>query len=165
MTVIRYARVLGGAAALLASLSACADARPCAGVGTVSGVSVYFVQDGYDRLPGASWKLCTRGECVEGEVRQESVTKAEIRLPDDVDPDAAPVRFSVTRNGAATAFIDDSVELKLRPQSDGCGGGSHTAALAFTKETGLRPDVPEKVSKAWFHQVRALATATATATP
>ncbi|MGW1727817.1 hypothetical protein ACWCQK_33495 [Streptomyces sp. NPDC002306] len=156
---IRYARVTGGVAALVAALSGCADVEACPGVGVVSQVGVYVVQDGYDDLAGASWELCTRGRCVKGEFEQEAVTDASLALPDGVDPDTAPVRFRVTRAGAARPFIDDSVDVRLLHQSDNCGGGGYARGLAYTKEDGLLPSVPEKVWAAWLEQHDFVATA------
>ncbi|MFB7335998.1 hypothetical protein ACFC00_30880 [Streptomyces adustus] len=156
---IRYARVIGGVAALIAGLSGCADTGACAGVGVVSQVGVYVVQKGYDDLAGASWELCTRGKCVRGEFEQEAVTDASLTLPDDVDPDTAPVRFRVTRVGVAKPLIDDSVDVRLLHQSDNCGGGGYTRGLAYTKEDGLLPSVPKKVLAAWLEQHESEATA------
>ncbi|MFI6009451.1 hypothetical protein ACIBAG_11555 [Streptomyces sp. NPDC051243] len=159
-----HARVLSGVAAVVAGVagaSGCAGTQLCAGVGVVSEVGVYVVQDGYDGLAGASYELCTRGECVEGEFGQERVSRLTLRLPDDVDPDTAPVRLRVTRDGATTPVIDDSVDVKLLHQSDGCGGGAYNRALAFAKEDGLMPDVPKNISAAWLRQVRSGATASA----
>lgn len=156
---IRYARVTGGVAALIAALSGCADMETCPGVGVVSQVGVYVVQDGYADLAGASWELCTRGRCVKGEFEQEAVTDVNLVLPDDVDPDTAQVRFRVTRTGAAKPLIDDSVDVKLLHQSDNCGGGGYTRGLAYTKEDGLLPSVPEKVLAAWLEQHESEATA------
>ncbi|WP_031483229.1 hypothetical protein [Streptomyces bicolor] len=158
---IGYARVLGGVAAMVAGVSGCAGTQVCAGVGVVSEVGVYVVQDGYDGLAGASYELCTRGECVKGEFRQEGVSHVSLRLPDDVDPDTAPVRLRVTRDDATTPVIDDSVDVKLLHQSDGCGGGAYHRALAFAKEDGLMPEVPKNISAAWLQQVRSGATAAA----
>ncbi|MFD8999685.1 hypothetical protein ACFV0T_01655 [Streptomyces sp. NPDC059582] len=156
---IRYARVTGGVAVLIAGLSGCADTGACAGVGVVSQVGVYVVQDGYDDLAGASWELCTRGKCVRGEFEQEAVTQANLVLPDDVDPDTDPVRFRVTGAGATKPFIDDSVDVKLLHQSDNCGGGGYSRGLAYTKEAGLLPSVPKEVSAAWLEQRESEATA------
>lgn len=147
------------AAALLAAVTGCSAPEVCAGVGVESGIGVMFVQEGYADLAGASYELCTRGECVEGEVKQDGVTKVELPLPEDVDPGTAPVRFRVTRDGATAPLIDDSVAVKLRHQSDGCGGGAYNRGLAFTKEDGLTPDVPKKISEAWLRQLRSQATA------
>ncbi|MEU1512554.1 hypothetical protein ABZ490_10395 [Streptomyces sp. NPDC005811] len=157
-----------GAAALLTGLSGCADPELCAGWGVVTEVGVYFVQDGYGDLAGASAEVCTRGECDKGPLRREGVSRVFLTLPEDPDPDAAPVRFRVTRKGATTPFIDASVEVKLLRQSDGCGGGGYSRALAFTKEDGLLKSVPKAVSAAWMKQVRGAATAPptdATTTP
>jgi hypothetical protein len=90
---IRYARVLGGVSALLAGVSGCADTGACAGVGVVSQVGVYFAQDGYDDLAGASVQLCANGKCVEDRLRNEDITSLKLGLPDDVGPDLGTVRF------------------------------------------------------------------------
>ncbi|MEU1178897.1 hypothetical protein ABZ464_14840 [Streptomyces sp. NPDC005820] len=157
-----------GAAALLTGLSGCADPAPCAGWGVVTDVAVYFVQDGYGDLAGASAEVCTRGGCEKGPLKREDISRVFLALPDDPDPDTAPVRFRVTRKGATTPFIDESVEVKLLHQSDGCGGGGYSRALAFTKEDGLLKSVPKAVGAAWMKQVRGEATALptdATTTP
>lgn len=147
------------AAAFLAVLSGCADSTPCAGVGVVSELGVYVVQEDFDGLAGASYELCSRGGCVEGELAGEAVSRVFLSLPDDVDPDTAPVRLRVTRAGAGTPLVDDSVDVKLLHQSDGCGGGGYSRGLALTKADGLLPSVPKRVSAAWMRQIRAEATA------
>lgn len=101
----------------------------------------------------------------QGEFRQEALSHANLPLSDDVDPDTAPVRFRVTCAGATTPFVDDSVDVKLRHQSDGCGGGGRSRAPALTKEDGLLPSVPKKVSAAWTRQIRGEATAPPTPSP
>ncbi len=159
VTMARHARVLGGVAALLVGLSGCADSSTCAGVEVVSQVGVYVVQDGFGDLAGATYELCTRGECAKGEMQQQGISNLAVGLPDDVDPDTAPVRLRVTRAGAAKPFIDDSVDAKLVHQSDGCGGGGYSQALAYTKEDGLLPNVPKEIGKAWVEQRTAEATA------
>ncbi|MEU6534755.1 hypothetical protein [Streptomyces sp. NPDC047000] len=159
MRAIRYAYVLGGAAALLSALSGCVSPPLCAGAEVVTEVGVYFAQDGYTDLVGATWQLCTHSVCAKAEVRQESITRARIQLPTDVTPDAAPVRFRVTRRGATIPFIDDTAKVRLLHQSDGCGGGGYSRDLAYTKETGLTADIPKKVSDAWLHQLRSDTTA------
>ena len=167
-TRLRVLAGLVGTAVLPALVSGCADGRVCAGWGVVSQVGVYFVQDGYDELAGASYELCTRGECVKGELKQEGINQIDVRLPNDIGPDAAPVRFRVTRQGATTPFIDESVDVKLLHQSDGCGGGGYSRGLAFTKEDGLMKSVPKSVSAAWLKQHMDEATALptdATTTP
>lgn len=145
--------------ALLAALSGCAEQKPCAGVEVESGIGVYFVQDGYDGLAGASAELCAGDECVRSVMKEEDVTKVVLGLPDDVDPDRIPVRFRVTRAGDREPFIDDSVDTKLRHTSDGCGGGAYNAGLGFTKEGGLVPTVTKEVADAWIRQVKERATA------
>ncbi|WP_416977845.1 hypothetical protein [Streptomyces sp. T028] len=156
------------AGALLVGGSGCAGPAPCAGWGVVSEVGVYFVQDGYGDLAGASAEVCTRGDCAKGTLKQEDISRAFLTLPDDADPDSAPVRFRVTRKGATTPFIDESVDVRLLHQSDGCGGGGYSRALAFTKEDGLLKTVPKAVGAAWMQQLRGEATAPptdATTTP
>lgn len=153
------------AAALLAVLTGCTDPTPCAGVGVVSQLGVYVVQKDFGGLAGASYELCSRGDCVEGELKGEAVSRVFLSLPDDVDPDTAPVRFRVTRAGAGTPVVDDSVDVKLLQQSDGCGGGGWSRALALTKADGLLPSVPKRVSAAWIRQVRAAATAPPSPSP
>ncbi len=125
----------------------------------LSELGVYVMQDGYDGLAGASYELCSRGECVEGELARETVSRVSLSLPDDVDPDTAPVSLRITRAGAGTAFVEDSVDVKLLHQPDGCGGGGHSRALALTKADGLLTSVPKKVSAAWIRQLRSEATA------
>ncbi|MFE4961511.1 hypothetical protein [Streptomyces sp. NPDC056660] len=152
---IGYARVLGGVAALLAGVTGCADTGACAGVGVVAQVGVYFAHEGYGDLAGASVRLCAHGTCVEDRVRNESVTSINLPLPDDIGPDLGTVRLRVTREGSTEPLVDASARKKLGFQSDGCGGGGYSGALAFTKESGLTPTVPKTVSDAWFKQVRA----------
>ncbi|MEU5887885.1 hypothetical protein ABZ835_13780 [Streptomyces sp. NPDC047461] len=144
-------------AVVLAGATGCAFQEPCTGVGVRSWVGVYVVQDGYGGLAGASYELCTRGECVKGEFRREAVSGANLPLPNDVDPDTAPVRLRITRAGATTLLVDDSVDVKLLHRSDGCGGWSGT--LALTEEDGLLTSVPKKVSAAWTRQLRSEAAA------
>ncbi|MFF4270464.1 hypothetical protein [Streptomyces sp. NPDC001536] len=153
------------AAAFLAVLSGCADPTSCAGVGVVSELGVYVVQEDFGTLAGASYALCSRGDCVEGELQGEAVSRVSLSLPDDVDPDTAPVRLRVTRAGAGTPVVDDSVDVKLLRRSDGCGGGGWSRALALTKADGLLASVPKKVSAAWMRQVRTEATALPTPSP
>ncbi|WP_330348910.1 hypothetical protein [Streptomyces sp. NBC_00582] len=143
-----------GAGALLAGLSGCADPAVCAGVGVVSQVGVFFVQDGYGDLTGAAYELCTRGKCEQGTLDPERISQIGLPLPDDVDPGSAPVRFRVTRAGAATPVIDESVDVRLLHQSDGCGGGGYARGLAFTREDGLLKTVPKAVWRAWLKQAR-----------
>jgi hypothetical protein len=85
-----------------------------------------------------------------------------LSLSDDVasdpDPDTAPVHFRVTRVGATTPIVDASVDVKLRHQPDGCGGGGYSRAPALTKEDGLLPSVPKKVPAVWMQQLRSEAT-------
>ncbi|WP_206327500.1 hypothetical protein [Streptomyces sp. S3(2020)] len=154
-----YVPVALAVAASLAVLTGCTDPTPCAGVGVVSELGVYVVQEDFGGLEGASYELCSRGDCVEGELGGESVSRVFLSLPDDVDPDTAPVRLTVTRAGAGTPLVDDSVDVKLLRQSDGCGGGGWSRGLALTKADGLLPNVPKRVSAAWMRQVRAAATA------
>jgi hypothetical protein len=158
----RYAHTLGSVAALLAALSGCVYPAPCAGVGVVSEVVVYFVKDGHDDLANATWELCTHSRCAKAGLRQEAITKVNVLLPDNVTPDTAPVRLRVTRRGAAAPVIDDTVEVKLSHQSDNCGGGGYSRALTYTRDTGLIAGVPKKVSAAWLQQIRSDATATPT---
>ncbi|MFD7880247.1 hypothetical protein ACFV5G_40315 [Streptomyces sp. NPDC059766] len=99
------------------------------------------------------------GKCARGEFKQEAVTDASVTLPDDVDPDTAPIRLRVTRVGAAKPLINDSVDVRLLHQSDNCGGGGYTRGLAYTKEDGLLPSVPKKVLAAWLEQHESEATA------
>jgi hypothetical protein len=103
-------------------MTGCAEQKPCAGVGVESGIGVYFVPTGYDDLTGATADLCTGDECVRKPVEEVEITKVRLGLADDADPDGVPVRFRVTRAGAKTPFIDDSVDTKLSHTSDGCGG-------------------------------------------
>ncbi|WP_234476100.1 hypothetical protein [Streptomyces sp. MBT65] len=152
-------RVLVGVSALLAAVSACGSPTPCAGVGVVSGVGVMFLHEGYDGLAGASYELCTRGKCAKGELEEEEITKVNLPLPDDVDPDASQLRFRVTRKGTDSPLIDATTDVKLSRQSDGCGGGAYNRGLAFTKDGGLTTKVPASVSAAWVKHVRELATA------
>ncbi|WP_460073464.1 hypothetical protein [Streptomyces sp. YKOK-I1] len=168
MTRLTRLRVLMGVSALLAGVSGCSGPGACAGVGVVSQVGVFFVAEGYGDLAGASYELCTRGECVKGRLQQEGISKMNLLLPDDVDPDTAPVRFKVTREGARTPFIDESVEVRLLHQSDGCGGGGYSRGLAYTKESGLMKSAPKSVFAAWIKQHEEQATALptgATTTP
>ncbi|MFJ8111192.1 hypothetical protein [Streptomyces sp. NPDC096132] len=158
-------RVLMGVSALLAGVSGCSSPGVCAGVGVVSQVGVFFVEEGYGDLAGASYELCTRGECARGELTQEGISNLHLPLPDDVDPDTAPVRFKVTREGATTPFIDESVEVRLLHQSDGCGGGGYSRGLAYTKEDGLMKSTPDAVFAAWIKQHEEQATALPTALP
>ncbi|MFJ3795501.1 hypothetical protein ACIPSJ_04370 [Streptomyces sp. NPDC090088] len=158
VNTVRYARVFGGAVALLVGLSGCAgSAEPCAGVGVVTQVGVFFAQDGYDGLAGASVRLCAHGRCVEDRIPAEDVTSVNLPLPDDIGPDLGTVRFRVTRKGSTKPFIDASTDKRLSHQSDGCGGGAYNGALAFTKEGGLTATVPKSVSDAWIKQVRTAA--------
>ena len=150
--------VLIGVSALLAAASGCADSRICAGVGVVSGIGVMFLHQGYDRLAGASYELCTRGECVKGALQEGDITKVNLPLPDDVDPSAAPAHFRVTREGATAPVVDAAVDVKLAFQSDGCGGGAYNGGLAFTRETGLTTKIPANVSAAWLAHIRSLDT-------
>ncbi|WP_060886122.1 hypothetical protein [Streptomyces caniscabiei] len=159
MTTARHARVLSGVAALLVGLSGCVDSSICAGLDVVSQVGVYVVQDGYSDLAGATYELCTRGECAKGELKERGIAHVTVELPDDVGPDTAPVRLRVTRAGAARPFIDDSVDVKLIHHSDGCGGGGYSQGLAYTKEDGLLPNVPKGIGEAWVQQRTAEATA------
>ncbi|MEU6667004.1 hypothetical protein [Streptomyces sp. NPDC046727] len=144
--------------ALLAASSGCADTNICAGWDVVPGVGVMFDRAGYGDLQGASYELCARGECTEGRLRQERITHVNLPLPDDVDPDAGPVRFRVTREGAARPVVDASADVRLTHESDGCGGGAYTRGLAFTREGGLTTKVPKSLSDAWMRQVRSEAT-------
>ncbi|MDX2697664.1 hypothetical protein PV416_24140 [Streptomyces ipomoeae] len=138
------------APALLLAVSACtSSAVPCAGVGVDSGVSLMFVREGYGDLVGASYELCARGECVDGTLPPENVTRLRLMLPLDVDPDSGPVRFRVTPVRGTEPVIDASTDVELRHQSDGCGSGAYNRALAFTKEDGLLGEVPASVMKAW----------------
>ncbi len=137
--------------ALLLAVSACtASAVPCAGVGVDSGVSLLFLRDGYGDLTGASYELCARGECVEGTLPPERVTRLRLALPRDVDPARGPVRLRVTPWQSDDPVIDASTEVGLTYQSDGCGGGAYNRGLAFTKEDGLLTKVPEWVLEAWL---------------
>lgn len=157
---VRYARVSGSAVALLVGLSGCAgNTEPCAGVGVVAEVGVFFAQDGYDGLAGASVRLCAHGRCVEDRIPAEDITNVRLPLPDDIGPDLGTVRFQVTRKGSTKPFIDASTDKRLSHQSDGCGGGAYNGALAFTKEGGLTGTVPKSVSVAWSKQLRAQAIA------
>ncbi|WP_319114946.1 hypothetical protein [Streptomyces caniscabiei] len=124
----------------------------------VSQVGVYVVQDGYSDLAGATYELCTRGECAKGELKERGIAHVTVGLPDDVDPDIAPVCLRVTRAGAAKPFIDDSVDVKLIHTSDGCGGG-YSQGLAYSEEDGLLPNVPKGIGKAWAQHRTAEATA------
>jgi hypothetical protein len=152
-------RVLVGVAALLTAVSGCARPEVCAGVGVVSGVGVMFLHEGYGDLAGASYELCTRGTCAKGELGQGDITKVSLELPDDVDPDAGPLRFLVTREGTTSPVIDASTDVKLTRQSDGCGGGAYSRGLAFTEEGGLTTKIPAHVSAAWRKHVEELASA------
>ncbi|MEU6373731.1 hypothetical protein [Streptomyces sp. NPDC046909] len=164
MRTIRRAYGPVVAAVSLAALSGCAGSLPCAGVGVVSQVGVYVVQDGYGGLAGASYELCSRGECVKGVFEEEGVSQVHLPLPDDVGPGSGPVRLRVTRAGAGTPLVDDSVDVKLLHQSDGCGGGGYSRGLALTAKDGLLPSVPKEIGKAWYRQLKAEATADPTLT-
>ncbi|MFD3581647.1 hypothetical protein [Streptomyces sp. NPDC058683] len=159
MNPIRYARVLGGVAALLAGVTGCADTTACAGVGVVAQVGVFFAQEGYGDLAGASVRLCANGTCVEDRLRKESVSLVTLPLPDDIGPDLGTVRFRVTRRGSTEPLVDASARKKLDFQSDECGGGVYNGGLAFTKETGLTTEIPKSVSKARLQQIMDRATA------
>ncbi|MFJ8493555.1 hypothetical protein ACIRBZ_35200 [Streptomyces sp. NPDC094038] len=101
---VRYARVAAGAVTLLVGLSGCAaNAEPCGGVGVVAQVGVFFAQDGYDGLAGASVRLCAHGRCVEDRIPAEDVTNVRLPLPDDVGPDLGTVRFRATSPTAVAA--------------------------------------------------------------
>jgi hypothetical protein len=161
--------VLVGVAALLTTVSACTSpSQPCAGVGVTSGVSVMFLRDGYSDLAGASYELCARGKCVKGELQQEDITRVNLGLPDDVDPDHGTVRLRVTPKGSTSPEIDASTDVKLTRQSDGCDGGAYSRGLAFTKKGGLTTKIPPSVTAAWRQHLKELAapsTGAATASP
>lgn len=158
-------RAVVGVAVLLVAATGCSHARDCAGVGTVSGVGVLFVHQGYGDLGGASFELCARGTCTKGELRPEGITDVKLPLPHDVDPDPGPIHFRVTRKGATRPVIDASADVKLTFQSDGCGGGDYSRGLAFTKEGGLTAKIAKAVSDAWGKQVRSRATPTSQPDP
>lgn len=149
-------RVLIGVSALLATVSACTSSQPCAGVGVTSGVGVMFLREGYGHLVGASYELCARGTCAKGELQQEDVTRVNLGLPDDVDPDGGTVRFRVTPKGSTSPEIDASTDMKLIRQSDGCGG-AYGRGLAFTKKGGLTTKIPPSVTAAWRRHLKELA--------
>jgi hypothetical protein len=153
----RRARFPAVAAALLAAVTGCSAPKVCAGVGVASGVGVMFLHEGYAGLAGASYELCARGKCAKGELKQEEITRVNLPLPDDVDPDAGPVRFRVTRKNDTRPLIDASTDVKLTHQSDGCGGGAYNRGLAFTKEGGLTVKIPAKVTEAWRGHLESLA--------
>ncbi|MEV7322634.1 hypothetical protein [Streptomyces sp. NPDC093970] len=166
MTATRYARVLGGAAALVAGLSGCAyDTTACAGVGVVAHVGVFFAQEGYGDLAGASVRLCANGRCVEDRLRKESVSTIDLPLPDDIGRDLGTVRFRVTPEGGTTPLVDASAHKKLDFQSDQCGGGAYNGGLAFTKEGGLTAEIPKSVSKALRRQIMDRATGAPVTSP
>ncbi|MGW1497389.1 hypothetical protein ACWCQW_02160 [Streptomyces mirabilis] len=151
-------RVLVGVSALLAIVSACtSSSQPCAGVGVTSGVGVMFLREGYGDLVGASYELCARGTCAKGELQQEDITRVNLGLPDDVDPDGGTVRFRVTPKGSTSPEIDASTDVKLIRQSDGCGGGAYNRGLAFTEKGGLTTKIPPSVTAAWRRHLKELA--------
>lgn len=154
--LVRRLRVLVGVAVLFLAVSACGDPGVCAGVGVTSGVGVMFLHEGYDGLAGASYELCTRGTCAKGELRQEEITQVNLPLPDDVDPDASPLRFRVTVEGATRPVVDATTDVKLTRQSDGCGGGAYSRGLAFTRDGGLTLKIPRSVSAVWVRHVGAM---------
>jgi hypothetical protein len=145
--------VLLGAAALLAAAPGCASPEPCAGVGVTSGVAVMFQREGSGAPAGASYELCTRGECVKGVLPEEDVTRLNLRLPDDVDPDRSPVRLRVRREDGGDPVVDASLDVKLERQSDGCGGGAWNRGLSYTEAGGLVPEIPRKLHEAWLRQL------------
>lgn len=99
----------------------------------------------------------------EGEAAAEGITKLNLSLPDDVDPDASPVRFRVTRKSAGRPAIDATADVKLARQSDGCGGGGYSQGLAFTKGGGLTTKIPPGLWEAWVKQGEEPATASPSA--
>ncbi|MFJ8537076.1 hypothetical protein [Streptomyces sp. NPDC093591] len=154
------AQFSGAVAALLAAVTAvtgCSAPKACAGVGVASGVGVMFPHEGYAGLAGASYELCARGACAKGELKQEEITRVNLPLPDEVDPDTGPVRFRVIRENDTSPLIDASTDVELTHQSDGCGGGAYNRGLAFTKEGGLTAKIPAKVTQAWRAQFASLA--------
>ena len=156
---IRRASLPAIGAALLAALSGCSQGEPCAGYDVVSGVGVMFDHHGYGDLAGGSYELCTRGKCAKGTLRQERITHVRLPLPHDVDPDSAPVRFRVTREGEDRPLIDTSADVRLTHQTDGCGSSAYSRGLAFTKGKGLTTTIPKTVSDAWGRHVRSPASA------
>ncbi|MEU5094555.1 hypothetical protein [Streptomyces sp. NPDC020996] len=167
VTRVTRPHVLVGVSTLLMAVSACGSSQPCAGVGVVGGVGVFVVHEGYGDLAGASVELCAQGKCVKGRLPDEDISKVNLNLPDDVGPDIGTVRLRITRPGAGKPLVDASAEKKLTHQSDGCGGGAYSGALAFTKEGGLTAKVPKSVGVAWHEQVmeRATAEPTSSASP
>ncbi|MFF7644226.1 hypothetical protein [Streptomyces canus] len=159
VTRVTRPRVLVGVSTLLMAVSACGSPQACGGVGVVAKVGVYFAQESYGDLAGASVRLCANGRCVEHRLRNETVSSITLRLPDDIGPDLGTVRFQVTRKGGNEPLIDASAEKKLTFQSDECGGGVYNEGLAFTKENGLTAKIPKSVSAAWHKQVMERATA------
>jgi hypothetical protein len=145
--------VFVGVSTLLMAVSACGSSQACGGVGVVAAVRVYFAQEGYGDLAGASVRLCANGKCVEHRLRNEAISSVTLRLPDDIGSDLGTVRFQVTRKGGNEPLIDASAEKKLTFQSDECGGGVYNGGLAFTKENGLTAKIPESVSAAWHRQI------------
>ncbi|MFF0777696.1 hypothetical protein [Streptomyces sp. NPDC003720] len=141
--------------------SACGGSEPCAGVGVTSQVGVMFLQRAYTDLAGASYELCAGGRCVRDTLEPGDITRLSLRLPDDVGPDLGAVRFRVTPKGGGSPEIDESVDVKLTRQSDGCGGGAYSKGLAFTRQGGLTTKVPPVVTAAWRDHLRSLASPSA----
>ncbi|MFE0388742.1 hypothetical protein ACFW1F_32390 [Streptomyces bungoensis] len=148
----------GAAVAFVIAISGC-EGSPgaCAGVGVESGVSVMFLREGYADLAGASYELCARDRCIKGKLAREDISRVSLPLPDDVDPDRGPVRFRVTPEGSTSPEIDTVSEVRLKRQSDGCGGGAYNRGLAFTKDDGLITRIPPSVSRAWHEHLKSLA--------
>ncbi len=149
--------VLAAVSAVAAAASACTpnSQQACAGWGVESEISLMFLQEGYTGLAGASYELCARGRCTDGELKQEDLTRVHLRLPEDADPHSGPVRFRVTRRGSDSPVIDASSDVRLTYQSDNCGGGAYNRSLAFTKADGLTTKIPPSVTAAWRHQAEA----------
>ncbi|MET8811386.1 hypothetical protein ABZW47_05225 [Streptomyces sp. NPDC004549] len=155
----RGVRGVLGVLVLLVAATGCARGEACAGWGTVAGVGVMFRQAGHGDLTGAVAELCARGECVRSRLREEEITRVNLRLPEDVDPDAGTVRLRVTPAGAARPVIDASATVPLTLQSDGCGGGSCNRGLALTGDGVLTTKIPRSLAEDWSAQIRGRATA------
>ncbi|MEU4038969.1 hypothetical protein [Streptomyces collinus] len=149
--------VLAAVSVVALSASACGGSQPCAGFGVTSQIGVMFLQRGYSDLTGASYELCAGGRCIEGDLERQDITRISLRLPADTGPDLGTVRFRVTPEGSSNPEIDASSDVKLSRQSDGCGGGTYSEGLAFTKEDGLTTKIPPRVSAAWRKHIESLA--------
>ncbi|MGW5101461.1 hypothetical protein [Streptomyces sp. NPDC004100] len=150
-------RVLG-VLVLLVAATGCARGEACAGWARWR-ASASCSEAGHGDLTGAVAELCARGECVRSRLREEEITQVTLRLPEDVDPDAGPVRLRVTAAGAARPVIDASATVPLTLRSDGCGGGSYHRGLVLTGDGVLTAKIPRSLAEDWAAQVRGRATA------